>query len=77
MIKNDGFEVEGVTDCHKIRSRGAQGNIFVDLHVQVDPEMPTHKSHTIAHIDQHRIKENFNGIEEVLVHVEPSENISL
>lgn len=65
-------EVEGVHSCHKIRSRGPHGNIFVDLHVQVDPEMPTHRSHTIAHIVQHRIKEDFKGIEEVLVHVEPS-----
>ncbi|WP_342665134.1 cation diffusion facilitator family transporter [Methanolobus tindarius] len=69
-------EVEGVQSCHKIRSRGPDGNIFVDLHVQVDPEMTTYNSHTIAHVVQHQIKENFSGIEEVLVHVEPAENLA-
>lgn len=63
--------VEGVIDCHNIRTRGPPGNVYVDLHVEVDPEMSTYKSHTISHIVQYRIRENFEGIEDVLVHIEP------
>ncbi|MBN2110643.1 MAG: cation transporter [Methanosarcinaceae archaeon] len=66
--------VEGVKGCHKIRTRGPEGNVYVDLHVEVEPEMPTYKSHTIAHIVQYRLKEAFEGIEEVLVHIEPVEH---
>jgi cation diffusion facilitator family transporter len=69
--------VEGVIDCHKIRTRGPPGNVFVDLHVEVDPEMTTYKSHTISHIVQYRIKENFDGIEDVLVHIEPAHTRSI
>ncbi|TQD27640.1 cation diffusion facilitator family transporter [Methanolobus vulcani] len=68
--------IEGVQNCHNIRSRGPDGNVYVDLHIQVDPEMPTYKSHTIAYIVQYSIKENFKGIEEVLVHIEPSCSVS-
>jgi cation diffusion facilitator family transporter len=66
--------VEGVQGCHNIRTRGPRGSVYVDLHVEVDPEMPTYKSHTVAHIVQYRIKESFEGIHEVLVHIEPSES---
>ncbi len=69
--------VEGVIDCHRIRTRGPPGNVFVDLHVEVDPEMSTYKSHTISHIVQYRIKENFDGIEDVLVHIEPAHTRSI
>ena len=69
--------VEGVIDCHKIRTRGPPGNIFIDLHVEVDPEMTTYKSHTISHIVQYRIKESFDGIEDVLVHIEPAHTRSI
>ncbi|MBP1909137.1 cation diffusion facilitator family transporter [Methanolobus bombayensis] len=69
--------IEGVIDCHKIRTRGPPGNVFVDLHVEVDPEMTTYKSHTISHIVQYRIRENFEGIEDVLVHIEPAHTRSI
>jgi cation diffusion facilitator family transporter len=66
-------DIDGVIGCHHIRTRGSQGNIFVDLHVQVNPEMPTSKAHSLAHVVQFRIKERFEGVEEVLVHIEPLE----
>ncbi|WP_407356901.1 cation diffusion facilitator family transporter [Methanolobus sp. WCC5] len=69
--------IEGVIDCHRIRTRGPPGNVYVDLHVEVDPEMSTYKSHTISHIVQYRIKENFDGIEDVLVHIEPAHTRSI
>ena len=66
--------VEGVQGCHNIRTRGPQGSVYVDMHVEVDPGMSTLKSHTVAHIVQYRIKERFEGVYEVLVHIEPAEN---
>lgn len=74
QIKDIVCSVEGVQGCHNIRTRGPQGNVYVDMHVEVDPGMPTYKSHTVAHIVQYRIKEKFDGIQEVLVHIEPAEN---
>ncbi len=69
--------IEGVIACHDIRTRGPPGNVYVDLHVEVDPNMSTYKSHTISHIVQYRIKENFDGIEDVLVHIEPARTRSI
>lgn len=69
--------VEGVMGCHNVRTRGPPGSVYVDLHVEVDPDMSTYKSHTISHIVQYRIKENFEGIEDVLVHIEPAHTRSI
>ncbi|WP_342304791.1 cation diffusion facilitator family transporter [Methanolobus sp. ZRKC5] len=69
--------IEGVVGCHNIRTRGPPGSVYVDLHVEVDPDMSTYKSHTISHIVQYRIKESFDGIEDVLVHIEPAHTRSI
>ena len=69
--------IEGVIDCHNIRTRGPPGNVYVDLHVEVDPDMSTYKSHTISHIVQYRIKESFDGIADVMVHIEPAHTRSI
>ncbi len=69
--------IEGVIECHNIRTRGPPGSLYVDLHVEVDPDMSTYKSHTVSHIVQYRIKENIEGIEDVMVHIEPAHTRSI
>jgi len=64
--------IPGVISCHKVRSRGMPGNIFVDLHVQVSPKLPTLKSHALTHQVMARVKEAIPGISEVFVHTEPA-----
>ena len=66
-------QVERVRGCHKIRSRGAPGAIYVDLHIQVDPGMPIREAHALGHAVKHRVETRFPGVVDVLVHVEPDE----
>jgi len=62
---------EGVLDCHEIRTRGLPSHIFVDLSVHVSAGMSVADAHALAHGVEHSIKRCFDGVAEVIVHVEP------
>lgn len=64
--------LEGIDKCHKIRSRGTRGGIFVDLHIHVNPLLSTEASHKITHHAIKVIKDKFPEVIDVLIHTEPS-----
>lgn len=64
--------VDGVIDCHNIRTRGTAGHIYIDLHVEVHPTMPTLKSHDIADTVEYELKQHFEGVQDVIIHIEPT-----
>jgi len=64
--------VPGVAGTHKIRSRGPADAVSIDLHVQVHPEMTIARAHAIGHAVADRLKGHFDGVTEVMVHVEPA-----
>jgi cation diffusion facilitator family transporter len=61
--------VEGVRGVHRVRARGMAGMVRVDLHVSVDPAMPTREAHELTHQVVRRVQAEVGGIAEVLVHV--------
>lgn len=66
--------VPGVMDCHKIRSRGMQDHIFIDLHIQVDPNLTVKEAHQISYAVEEKLAQSFEGkVSDVLVHVEEYE----
>ena len=64
--------MEGVIECHRIRTRGGANDIHIDLHVKVHPDMHTDKAHALAHDVEKRLKDNFDGVTDVVVHIEPA-----
>lgn len=62
----------GVLSCHQVRSRGHEGAVYADLHIQVDPGMSTEQAHAVAHDVQYRLLEKSPGLEDVTIHVEPA-----
>jgi divalent metal cation (Fe/Co/Zn/Cd) transporter len=60
--------VDGVEKAH-VRKTGYQ--LFVDMHVEVDPQMTVLRSHEIAHEVKDRIREAMPNVHDVLVHIEP------
>lgn len=70
-IKNIAMGVEGVKECHKIRTRGRHDDIHVDMHVLVKPEMHVGAAHNAAEIIEKKIKEGIPDITDVVVHIEP------
>ena len=69
-IKAAASKVKGVVECHEIRARGSKQNIFVDLHVLVNPSISIQDGHTIAHRVENAIKREFPEIVDIVVHVE-------
>jgi len=63
--------VPGVEDCHKIRTRGCENEIYADLHITLDPKLSLEESHRISHQVEAEIKDKIKGIKDVVVHTEP------
>ena len=61
----------GVKKCHNIRTRGRSDDIYMDLHVLLDDRMPLVKAHDLATKIEDLIKKQFDGVSDVVVHVEP------
>jgi cation diffusion facilitator family transporter len=72
-VREEVRAIPEIRGCHKIRSRGAPGAIYVDLHIQVDPAMPIVRAHALGHQLKARVEERIPGVVDVLVHVEPDE----
>ena len=48
VIKIAGQSVEGVCNCHRVRTRGSPGEIFVDLHIGVDSSLSMDAAHKVS-----------------------------
>ena len=70
-VKDIVLKVPGVRACHKIRSRGRIDDIYIDLHVQVNPSMHMDNAHQISDRIEEAIKTAIPGITDVVVHMEP------
>jgi divalent metal cation (Fe/Co/Zn/Cd) transporter len=67
--------VPGVVGCHRVRSRGADGAVAVDLHIHVDGELSLYEAHEIADAVEAAIGAAFPAVGDVHVHVEPATHI--
>lgn len=65
------MEVEGVQGCHKVRSRGRRDDLQIDLHIQVDSAATIDEAHQIGHSVADAVRQEFEGVSDVVVHVEP------
>jgi len=63
--------IPGVKDVHGLRSRYVGSSLFVDLHVQVDPNMTVRDGHEITSKVCDAIHVATKEVSEVLVHLEP------
>jgi len=73
-VKTLVLTVPGVLDCHKIRSRGMKNHVFIDLHIQVDPELTIKEAHRISYAVESHLEKAYDGrVGDVLVHIEEYE----
>jgi cation diffusion facilitator family transporter len=70
-IRALGANVAGVIAVEKCVVRKMGYNYYVDMHVEVDPEMTVRESHEIAHRVKDSIRGKIPSVRDVLVHVEP------
>lgn len=67
IIKN----IDIVRGVHNIRSRGSEDDIYIDMHILVNPNTSVEDSHKLAHDIEVKIKEEINESAQVIVHIEP------
>ena len=63
--------ISGVARVEKCFVRKAGHLFFVEMHVEVDPQMTVLRSHEIAHDVKDKIRETIPAVSDVLVHIEP------
>ncbi|HET6369799.1 MAG TPA: cation diffusion facilitator family transporter [Nitrospiria bacterium] len=63
--------IEGIEECHAVRTRGNTNQVYVDLHIHVAADLHLEKAHRLAHRVEAEIMTKFSDVVEVVVHVEP------
>jgi cation diffusion facilitator family transporter len=71
-VESIAHAIPGVRRCWRVRSRGMEGSVWVDLKIEVDPEMTTAEAHALADELEERLMSEFSQIVDVVVHVEPT-----
>ena len=66
-------QVPGVRLATRVRSRGRDDDIHLDLHIKVDPVMSTLQAHAIASEVERRLTVELPGVVDAVVHVEPGQ----
>jgi cation diffusion facilitator family transporter len=65
--------VEGVCNCHAVRTRGMAEEIYVDLHIEVDASLSMELAHEVGVDVERVIKGRIPEVRDVVVHLEPKD----
>lgn len=76
QIRLTAAAVPGVNAVEKCIVRKAGFQYFVDMHIEVAPEMTVRQAHLIAHSVKDKIRQTIPAVFDVLVHVEPSGGVN-
>ncbi|MBF0619717.1 MAG: cation transporter [Candidatus Omnitrophica bacterium] len=63
-------KIPGIVNCHHVRVRASGAQVFVDLHVLIDGEVPLRKAHKLTE-DVERVIQALSPDADVTVHPEP------
>ncbi|MDF1653515.1 MAG: cation diffusion facilitator family transporter [Coxiellaceae bacterium] len=74
QIRTAIHEVSGVVAVHQLRTRSLGGEIFIDIHIQVDPRISVSEGHFIGEqVHDHLIK-TIDHVSDVTVHIDPEDD---
>ncbi len=71
-VRTAALGVPGVLGVEKCLARRSGLQYYVDLHIEVDPELTVRESHGIAAAVRSRLRSDLDWVADVLVHVEPA-----
>jgi cation diffusion facilitator family transporter len=71
LISGVCLAVPGVLGCHHIRTRGSTAEVYVDLHIQVDPSATVTQGHEITDAVERQVCGAFDSVVDVVAHLEP------
>ncbi|WNZ65057.1 cation diffusion facilitator family transporter [Myxococcus sp. MxC21-1] len=70
-VKRHTLAVPGVRSCRDVRSRGMEESVYVDLKIEVDPQLTTAQAHEVADRVERTLQGAYPQVVDVVVHVEP------
>ncbi|MDR0880639.1 MAG: cation diffusion facilitator family transporter [Clostridioides sp.] len=65
------LEFNEVINVHNIRNRGSKSELYIDMHIMVEPFIGVERSHQLTHEIEEEIKSEISKNSHVIVHVEP------
>jgi len=72
QIRQVAAGTRGVDCIEKCLVRKMGYYLYVDMHVQADPQMTVLRSHEIAHEVKDKVRTQIPVVRDVLVHIEPA-----
>jgi cation diffusion facilitator family transporter len=72
-VRGAAMKVPGVVGVHRVRSRGIEGAVMLDLHVLVDGGLVLRDAHLISHAVEDRVRTAFPEVVDVTIHIEPDD----
>jgi len=70
-IREIALSFEQVEDVHKIRSRGSERDLHIDMHIMTSPDMSVDVSHALIHEIEDKIRSELCKNAQVIIHIEP------
>jgi cation diffusion facilitator family transporter len=70
-VRDKVLTFSGVRGCHNIRTRGTGAFVHMDMSILVDPTITVEAGHEIAHGLEVWLCDQYSGLMDVVVHVEP------
>jgi cation diffusion facilitator family transporter len=71
QIRGAAGDIPGVQRVEKCIVRKMGHRYYVDMHLEVDPQMTVQQGHAISHDVKDKVRERFPAVRDVLVHIEP------
>lgn len=75
LVRQIALSIDGVAGAHAIRSRGPADEAWIDMHVQVDPQLGIERAHAIAHEVKSQILKEIPGVRDAIIHIEPESSL--
>ena len=70
-IRNAARTIPGVAGVEKCFVRKMGYQFFVDMHIEVDPQMTVENTHRIGHEVKDKVRAEIPSVRDVLIHIEP------
>lgn len=68
------LEIDGIEKIHQLRSRLMGGDIFIDVHILINPQISVSEGHYIAQRVHYALMQQLPRIKDVTVHVDPEDD---
>lgn len=63
--------IEEIESSHKIRTRGDERHVFLDMHITLNPKISLKTAHDISHDLKGKITKEIPQIKDIVIHIEP------